>query len=95
MSVFVYILASRPNGAIHVGAPTNLRQRVTQHRLGAVDAHTRKHRIRRLVDFEAHETLELALAREAKLKRWRRAWKDALIAQVNPMWRDMAGDIPL
>lgn len=68
---------------------------MTQHRVGAVDAHTRKYRIRRLVYFETHDTLEDALAREQKLKRWRRAWKDALIAETNPMWRDLAGEIPL
>lgn len=95
MSAFVYILASRPHGAIYIGATTNLRRRVTQHRVGAVDAHTRKYRIRRLVYFETHDTLEDALAREQKLKRWRRAWKDALIAETNPMWRDLAGEIPL
>jgi putative endonuclease len=95
VSAFVYILASRPGGAIYIGATTNLRGRVTQHRLGAVDSHTRRYRIHRLVYFETHQTLELALARERKLKRWRRAWKDALIAGANPMWRDLAGDIPL
>ncbi|PIP95312.1 MAG: excinuclease ABC subunit C, partial [Rhodobacterales bacterium CG18_big_fil_WC_8_21_14_2_50_71_9] len=32
---------------------------------------------------------------ERKLKRWRRAWKDALIAEHNPEWRDMGADMPL
>lgn len=95
MSAFVYILASRPHGPIYVGATTNLRGRVQQHRIGAVEAHTRRYRIHRLVWFEAHDTLEAALLREKRLKRWRRAWKDAMIADVNPSWRDVCDEIPL
>jgi len=95
MTAWVYILASRPHGPIYIGATTNLRARVEQHRTGAVRAHTRKYRIRTLVHFEAHDTLDGALTRERKLKRWRRAWKDALIAEHNPEWRDMGADMPL
>ncbi len=94
MTAWVYILASRPHGAIYIGATTTLRTRVEQHRAGAVRAHTRKYGIHTLVHFEAHDTLDAALAREQKLKRWRRAWKDALIAERNPEWRDLVCDIP-
>ena len=58
-------------------------------------AHTRKYRIHTLVHAEAHDTLDGALARERKLKRWRRAWKDALIAEHNPQWRDLGADVAL
>jgi putative endonuclease len=27
------------------------------------------------------------------LKRWRRAWKIALIEKLNPDWRDLAGEL--
>ena len=94
MGAWVYILASRPHGAIYVGASVDLRKRVEQHRLGVAGSHTARYRIRRLVWFERHETLDAALSRERSLKRWRRAWKDALIAQTNPLWRDVSGDIP-
>jgi putative endonuclease len=36
-----------------------------------------------------------ARAREASLKRWRRAWKITLIETLNPEWRDLAADLPL
>ena len=95
MTAWVYILASRPHGAICIGATTQLRNRTDQHRAGAVRAHTRQYGIHTLVHFEAHESLEAAHTREQKLKRWRRAWKDALIAEHNPQWRDLGGEIPL
>ena len=46
-----------------------------------------------LVWFETHETLEAALLREKQIKRWRRAWKDALIMEANPDWRDISSEI--
>jgi putative endonuclease len=92
---FVHILASRPHGAIYIGCARNLRRRVEQHCAGAAEGHTKKYRIHRLVYFEQLDTLEAALTREKRLKRWRRAWKDDLIAQVNPAWRDISDQIPL
>lgn len=61
-----------------------------QHRLGAGSVHTTKYRIVKLVYFEVHETLSEAITREPKMKRWRRAWKDQLIASFNPAWCDLA-----
>ncbi len=95
MTHFVYILASRPGGAIYIGIARDLRQRVEQHRMGSVDGHTKRYQIHTLVYFEQHDTLEAARIRERQLKRWLCAWKDELIANHNPQWRDIAGQIPL
>ncbi len=94
MSHFVYILASRPHGAIYVGAARDLRLRVEQHRSNAVSGHTRKYNIKILVWLEMHETMAAALLREKQIKRWRRAWKDELIEKLNPNWDDICADIP-
>ena len=88
MAHYVYMMASRPGGALYVGRTTDLRARLAAHRAGA-SAHTKAYRIRRLVWFETHETFESSLRRERSIKRWRRSWKDALIAETNPAWRDI------
>ena len=94
MACFTYILASRSHNALYVGSARDLRRRVEQHRAGAVEAHTAKYRIHKLVWFEVHDTLEAALIRERRIKHWRRTWKEELIASVNPGWRDLAVEIP-
>lgn len=33
-----------------------------------------------------------AIAREKRIKRWRRAWKLALIEAQNPEWRDLSDE---
>ena len=90
MAFHTYIMACRSNTAIYIGVTGDLVQRVTHHRLGAGSVHTTKYRIIKLVYLETHETLPEAIARERKLKRWRRAWKDGLIAEANPNWSDLS-----
>jgi len=92
---FVYILSSRSRNAIYIGSAIDLRKRVEQHRNGEGKAHTKTYRIELLVYFEIHETLEAARTRERSMKRWKRAWKDELIENINPAWQDITDQIPL
>ncbi|WP_306152513.1 GIY-YIG nuclease family protein [Roseovarius sp. MMSF_3281] len=93
MGHFVYIMASRPGGALYTGRSGNLRQRVEAHRAGHC-AHTAKYKIKRLVWFEQHDDFEMSLRRERAIKRWRRAWKIALVTDHNPNWHDLSAFIP-
>ncbi len=89
MSWFVYILASRPHGTLYVGVTNDLLRRVWEHRNAEVPGFTKRYRVHRLVWFEAHDSIEAAIRREKRLKRYRRAWKIALIEAMNPGWRDL------
>ena len=93
MPHYVYIMASRPNGALYIGRSQNLRARTEAHRAG-LSVHTRKYKIKTLVWFEAHDAFEPSLRRARALKRWRRAWKNQLIMDHNPQWRDITHLIP-
>ncbi|MEL7179412.1 MAG: GIY-YIG nuclease family protein [Pseudomonadota bacterium] len=90
---FVYIMASRPGGAIYIGRTGNLRARVQQHRDGC-STHTAKYKIKTLVWFETDDSFETSLQRERAIKRWRRAWKNQLIHETNPHWQDITAHIP-
>lgn len=93
MAHFVYIMASRPGGAIYTGRTSDLAARVAAHRTG-LSAHTAKYKIRTLVWFECHEDFGQSLHRERTIKRWPRAWKNQLIHERNPNWQDISGQIP-
>jgi putative endonuclease len=92
---FVYILASKPNGTLYVGVTNNLVRRLTEHRAKLVPGFTRQYGVDQLVYFEAFDSILEARAREHSLKRWRRAWKIALIEKLNPIWRDLTSDLNL
>ena len=86
----IYILASGYNGTLYIGVTSKLVGRVLQHREGMFDGHTKKYAIHRLVYFEVADTMEVAIAREKQLKRYRREWKRNLIERENPAWNDLA-----
>lgn len=84
------MLASRRNGTLYIGMTDDLTRRVWQHKTGAVPGFTRRYGVKTLVWFDVHETRESAFVREWQLKKWNRAWKLELVAQKNPVWRDLA-----
>ena len=89
----VYLLASRKNGALYTGVTSDLIKRVHEHREGVVPGFTKKHGIKRLVWFEQHSTMEHAITREKRIKKWLRRWKLELIEKDNLGWRDLAEDL--
>jgi putative endonuclease len=90
---YVYILASRPGGAIYVGVTNDLARRVYEHKKGIVEGHTKRHRIDLLVHFEIYDTAYQAIQREKNIKHWPRAWKTRLIGENNATWRDLYDEI--
>jgi predicted GIY-YIG superfamily endonuclease len=74
----VYILQSA-DGTYYVGQSRDLRERVRKHRLGLGSKHTHDHVAPQLVYAEPLGDLTAAVQREAQLKRWSRAKKEALI----------------
>ena len=88
----VYLLASRRNGTLYVGVTSNLTARIHQHRDGLLPGFTRDHGAKQLMWFEQHTTMEAAIQREKRIKKWNRAWKLRLIEAGNPEWRDLAED---
>jgi putative endonuclease len=90
---YLYLLANRRNGALYVGVTSDLPTRMVEHRLGRGSRFCAEHGITRLVHVEPFERIVDAIAREKAIKKWRRAWKIALIERYNPDWRDLFFDL--
>jgi putative endonuclease len=86
---YVYIMASGRNGTLYTGVTTDLARRAYEHRESLLEGFTRKYGVKILVWFEIHDSVTEAIVREKAIKRWRRAWKLALIEADNPQWRDL------
>ena len=72
MSFYVYILASRRNGTLHIGHTDSISRRVWEHSLhDDRSTFTGKYGVRLLVHYEVFETREAAFARERAMKKWR------------------------
>jgi len=86
---WVYIMADRYRGAVYVGVTSDLPARILQHRTGKWSDFCARHKLDRLVWAERGDTIEECIAHEKRVKRWRRAWKFALIEKANPEWVDL------
>jgi putative endonuclease len=86
---YVYMLASGCYGNLYVGVTSDLVRRVWEHREGVVDGFTKRYGIRRLVWYEIHSDIVVAITREKQIKKWNRGWKVRLIQEQNPLWRDL------
>ena len=86
---WVYIITDKPYGTLYAGVTSDIRRRAWEHREGAVDGFTKQYGLKCLVYVEAHETIEAAIEREKRIKRWRPAWKIDLIQSTNPAWKDL------
>jgi len=89
----VYILTNRKNGALYTGVCANIRARMVQHKAGTGSKFCAEYGIDKLVYAELADDIRDAIAREKAIKKWRRAWKIALIERDNPEWRDLWFDL--
>jgi putative endonuclease len=91
-SIAVYIVASGRNGTLYIGVTSRLQNRIAEHKNGIYPGFSKRYGCTRLVWFETHGDMHVAIQREKSLKRYNRAWKLRLIEETNPEWHDLAED---
>ncbi len=89
----VYMQASSKNGTIYTGVTSNLLKRGWEHKEGITGGFTAQYGCKMLVWFELHPTMESAIYREKRLKKYKREQKIKLIEAANPEWRDLYFEI--
>ena len=68
---------------------SDLARRVWEHREGLVQGFTKKYGVKTLVYFEVFDDIHAAIARETRLKKYKREWKINLIQKDNIYWLDL------
>ncbi len=86
---YIYILASKRNGALYVGFTSDIIKRVWQHKEKFVDGFTTRYGVDKLVYYEQYDDPVAAIKREKRLKKYPRKWKLNLIEKSNPNWKDL------
>jgi putative endonuclease len=86
---YVYIMANKRDGTFYIGVISDLSRRVSEHREAVIDGFTKRYGLKHLVYYESYCDIRNLLQREKNLKHWPRAWKFALICEMNPDWEDL------
>ena len=96
---YVYCLTNEYNNVMYIGMTNNLVRRVFEHKTKQVPGFTEKYNVGKLVYFEETLDVDMAIAREKEIKKWRRQKKNVLVAAVNSEWKDLSegwfGDLSL
>ncbi|MBP7823248.1 GIY-YIG nuclease family protein [Candidatus Gracilibacteria bacterium] len=81
------------HSTLYIGVTSDPVKRLFQHQNGYFEGFTKKYHLHKLIYYECHETMDSAISREKQLKHWKRAWKEGLINEMNPEWKDLSIDI--
>jgi putative endonuclease len=90
---FVYILTNQRHTVLYIGITNDLERRLFEHGASGRIHFARQYNTDKLIYFEAYPDPVSAIPREKQLKRWRRSKKEALIAVLNPEWRDLFSEM--
>ena len=88
------MLTNRWKTVLYTGVTNSLHRRVWEHKQKQVRGFTKQYNCEYLVYFETYNDITQAIAREKQIKGWTRSKKNALIATLNPEWKDLAADSP-
>jgi len=88
-AIAVYIMTNKKNGTLYTGVTSNLKNRSSEHKLSLREGFTKKYGLHMLVYYELHATMESAIHREKRLKKYKRTQKIRLIESLNPAWSDL------
>ena len=84
---YVYIITNKYRSTFYIGVTNNLKKRLMEHKTNIVEkkkTFVAKYNLEFLVYYEKFNWIQLAIAREKELKKWRRDKKLALIREMNP-----------
>ncbi len=86
---YVYIITNKNNTVLYIGFTNDLKRRVKQHRSKSNIGFTSRYNVDKLVYFESTPYVNNAIKREKQIKHWNRKWKENLINDFNPDWKDL------
>ena len=86
---YVYIMTNQSR-TLYIGFTNNLRRMVHEHKNGLIEGFTNRYNMKTLVYFESFNDPSYGIAREKRIKKWRREKKLRLIEQENPDWHDLS-----
>lgn len=81
---YVYIITNKKGGTLYIGVTSDIIKHTYEHNSGITEGFSKKYNLHSLVYYEIHESAELTIHREKRLKEWQRQWKIDLIETVNP-----------
>jgi putative endonuclease len=90
----VYMVTNKHHTVLYTGVTSNLRNRVWEHRTNKFsNSFTTKYNCNKIVYYCFYSRIEEAIVVEKQIKDRSRAYKEKLINEMNPEWKDLWEEI--
>ena len=90
---YIYIISNKNRTVLYTGVTSNLVSRIYEHKVGEGSKFAKKYNCTDLLYFETFPDIEYAIKKEKQMKKWKREYKENVINELNPDWRDLYEDI--
>jgi len=90
---YIYFTSNAHTNVLYIGVTNDLVRRIAEHKAKINKGFSYKYNCEKLVYYEVFALMIDAIAREKQLKNWKREWKDKLVNDVNPGWKDLSEEI--
>ena len=90
---YVYIMTNFTNTVLYTGITNDLKRRVYEHKNHITEGFTSKYNCTKLVWCETTGNVESAIIKEKQIKGWKRNFKENIINQFNPEWKDLSDSL--
>jgi putative endonuclease len=90
---YVYIMTNKHNNVLYIGVTNDLIRRVYEHKNGLVAGFSKKYNCYKLVWFQETDDIYSAISVEKRMKKWKREYKENVISEMNPEWKDLYDDL--
>jgi len=87
------MMANNHNTVLYIGVTNNLIRRVYEHKNGLIDGFTKKYNCHKLVWFQQTNDVDSAITKEKRMKKWKREYKENVIREMNPDWKDLYDEL--
>ncbi len=77
---------------LYTGFTDDIEIRILEHKNKVYDGFTKKFNVSKLVYYGEFKDMKFAKLREKQLKKYNRLWKENLINEMDPEWRDFYED---
>jgi len=89
---YVYIITNKNNTVLYTGVTSDIVKRIYQHKNKVYAGFSARYNCNKLVYYKVFYDIRLAIAYEKKIKAGNRKNKERLINDMNPEWKDLAGN---
>ena len=90
---YVYIITNKVNTVLYIGVTNDLERRMYEHKNKLVNGFSKRYNLNKLVYYEHFSNIIYAIEREKQLKNWHRQWKNNIINDFNPTWKDLTNEL--